>query len=364
VTAKNWFLLILFLLLVFIVRLRMTTQSRFLPGTRIKITAVLKEEPKIVGQIQRFSLSGIKIKTWRYPEYHYGDGLELVGIINSKMEIEKIEEIRLTEKNKSFMGLIFAFRRRIEEVYRRVLPEPQASLLAGIVLGSKSGMPQDFYQDLRQTGMLHVVVASGMNVTIVAATTVDLLLLFLSRRLAILFAFIMIWFYVLLAGADAPVLRAGVMGTLAFLAQGLGRLKDAWRGLGVAAVFLLLLNPRNLFDLGFQLSFVATAGILFLGPIISNFLKRVPGQVRADISQTLGAQIATLPLILITFGSYSPLSPLVNILVVPILPWLMRLGGLIGLVGLVLLPLGQILGWFILPFLTYFVEMVKLFTRG
>lgn len=315
----------------------------------------MRQEPKISGGLQKFSLVGIEIKTWKYPEYHYGDKLKVMGIVKeNSLEFPEIRE-KETEKDKGILFWIHNLRTRIEKTYRKTLPEPQASLLAGIVLGSKSGIPKDFYESLRQTGTLHVVVASGMNVSILAGTLVSFLLLFISRRKAVILSFILIWFYVVLAGAEAPVIRAGIMGTLAFLAQGLGREEDAWRGLGLAAVILLFLNPQNLFDLGFQLSFAATFGILFFGPVFSRLFSRLPKQIRSDISQTLGAQIVTLPIIILNFGYYSIFSPLVNLLVVPTLPWIMRLGLLVA-VG------GQIFAWLTLPFLTYFVWIVKLFS--
>lgn len=356
-------MLIVFLSLLFILRLKTFSQPQFLSGVKINITATLKEEPKIIGSTQRFSLARVKITTWRYPEYHYGDRLAITGIVkNNGLEFPEIEREEGSSK-REVLFWIFQFRRKIEGIYRQTLPEPQASLLSGIVLGSKSGVPYDFYQNLRQTGTLHVVVASGMNVTIVAGTLVSFLVLFFSRRVAVWLAFLGIWFYVLLAGAEAPVVRAGIMGTLAFLAQGLGRQQDAWRGLGLAAGLLLFINPQNLFDLGFQLSFVATGGILLFGSQISRYLQRLPRQIRYDIAQTLGAQIATLPIIILNFGFYSPLSPLVNLLVVSILPFIMKLGALVAISGLLFKPLGQVLAFFVLPFLTYFVWVVRLFTR-
>ncbi|MFZ5366540.1 MAG: ComEC/Rec2 family competence protein [Patescibacteria group bacterium] len=352
----NWFLFLVFLSLLFLLRLGTFLKPQFVSGTKIKITGTLHQEPKRTGGLQRFSLAGIKITTWRYLEYHYGDRLEAVGIVKeNNLELPEIKkEERRAERGVLFW--IYRLRQKIEEIYRRTLPEPQASLLSGVVLGSKSGMPADFYEALRKTGTLHVVVASGMNVSILAGTLVSFLILFISRKKAVILSSILIWFYVLLAGGEAPVVRAGIMGTLAFLAQGLGREEDAWRGLGLAAGILLFLNPLNITDLGFQLSFSATFGILFFGPLFSRLFARLPKQIRSDLSQTLAAQIVTLPIIILNFGYYSALSPLVNVLVVFVLPWIMRLGILVA-VG------GQIFAWLTLPFLTYFVWVVKLFSR-
>lgn len=360
---RNWLLLSLFLVFLFVWRLKTLPMPHFVPGTKVKIIGILKEEPKIIGQSQTFSLAGLKIRTWRYPEFHYSDRLEVVGVVGAK-GLEN-PEIKLVEANNNsgLRAKIYDLQRKLAAVYRQTLPEPQAGLLAGIVLGSKSGLPNDFYQNLVKTGTVHMIVASGTNVTIVGSTLTTLFILFFKRRLALILAFLGIWFYVLLAGADAPVVRAGLMGSLAFLAQGLGREADAWRGLGLAAVVLLLINPLNLFDVGFQLSFAATAGILFFGPKFSRLFSRLPNQAQTDLSQTLGAQFATLPIILINFGSFSPLSPVTNMLLVTIVPLLMKLGAVVAMVGLVFLSLAQALAWLLWPFLTYFVKVVEVFAR-
>ena len=360
-SSRNWLIFVTLLILVFLLRLRLASWPHFISGTRVKITATLTEEPKIVGQTQRFSLMGINIRTWRYPQFHYGQRLEVVGTIKKGNTIEVVEEIKILSETNDVRGEILALRRKVEGVYRRVLPEPQSSLLAGIVLGSKSGLPNDVYQNLQKTGTLHMVVASGMNVTIVGSTLLSFFLLFTSRHLALIFAFLGIWFYVLLAGAEIPVIRAGMMGTLAFLAAGLGREADGWRGLGLAAAVLLLIDPLSLFDLGFQLSFTATAGILFFGRKISNLLIWVPRQLRPDLAQTLGAQIATLPLILINFGQYSLFSLPANLLVVTSLSLIMKLGAIVAILGLTLAPLSQVVAWFLWPLLTYCVKVVELF---
>jgi competence protein ComEC len=216
-------------------------------------------------------------------------------------------------------------------------------------------MPKDFYNNLRQTGTIHMMVASGMNVTIVGMTTLSLALLFLSRKIAVMLSLILIWFYVLLAGGEAPVVRAGIMGSLVFLAQIAGREADAWRGLILAAGILLFLNPLSFFDLGFQLSFAATAGILLFTPWFNSHLSRFPNQIKIDLSQTMGAQIATMPIILLNFGYYSSLSPLANVLIVSTLPWIMRL----GLLGVLFWPILYLT----LPLLTYVVKVIEWFGK-
>lgn len=374
-TKRNQFLIVFLLLLLFFLRYQtLPSLPDFLPGQEIIIRDVLREEPKIISSSQRFSLAGIEIKTFRYPEYHYGDQLIITGNLKKGVtgkwllefpEIEEnIQEQRMGIEHK-ILASISAWRRKIEKIYRFSLPEPQASLMAGIVLGSKSGFPYDFYQALRETGTLHVVVASGMNITLVAAVLVSFLVLFLNRRKALTFAFLGVWFYVFLAGGEAPVVRAGIMGSLAFLGVGLGREKDALRGLIFAGALMLFINPNYLFDLGFQLSFAATAGILLVYPRIRG-IKRIKkvfslSLIGDDLAVTLAAQTLTLPIMVFNFGGYNPLSPLVNALVLWAVPWIMGIGALAGIAGLINQTLGQIICLPAYVLLTYFIKTVELF---
>lgn len=376
-SLKNWLLTALFLSLFFLLRWKtLPNLSDFNPGQEIKISAFLREEPKIIGATQRFSLAGIEVKTYHFPDYHYNDYLIIVGTPKKGVtkawflefpQVSKTESLQRTGIEQKIFALISAWRRKIEKVYRFSLPEPQASLLAGIVLGSKSGFPDDFYQALRKTGTLHVVVASGMNITLFAGALISLLVFFINRKIAVIISFLGIWFYVLLAGGEAPVIRAGIMGSLAFLGIGLGREKDAVRGLVFAGLLMLFINPNYLFDLGFQLSFCATAGILFVYPKIKAWK---PGRrffslplFGDELAVTLAAQLLTLPMMVFSLGWFNPISPLVNALVLWTVPWVMAIGALGGFFGLLNRPLGQLFCLIVYPLLTYFLEMVKLFSR-
>jgi competence protein ComEC len=346
----------------------------FKSGQEVRISGFLRQEPKIVGSSQRFTLAGIEIKTQRFPGYNYGDYLITTGILKEKYgrwlldypEIKKeITQIQKQGIEQKILGSISALRRRIEKVFRSSLPEPQASLMAGIVLGSKSGFPYDFYQSLKKTGTLHVVVASGMNITLVAIFLVNFFVLFLNRRLAVLFAFLGIWFYVLLAGGEAPVVRAGIMGSLAFIAQGLGKEKAAIRGLIFAGGLMLFINPNYLFDLGFQLSFTATAGILLVYPKLKSLKKArrifaLPG-FGDSLASTLAAQSLILPIMVFNFGGVNPISPLVNAFVLWTIQWIMAIGAIAGLFGLFNPTLGRIICLPAYILLTFFIKTIELF---
>lgn len=176
-----------------------------------------------------------------------------------------------------------------------------------------------------------------------------------------------IFFYALLAGFEAPIIRAALMGSLAFLAQVFGRQTWVVLSLILSAFLMLFISPPLIFDLGFQLSFLATAGLIFIKPVIEKigpvgFLARTPF-VGESLTTTLSAQIATLPLILTVFGIYSPFSILTNVLALWTIPWIMAIGGIAGIAGLLFQPLGQILSWATYVFLYYFETIVTLFSR-
>lgn len=358
-SRKNRCLLIFFTFLLFLLRLKTFKRPEFVSGQKIRITARLSQEPKFIGSRQIFILAGVKVSTWRYPEYHFGERLRVEGVVKKdgliNPEIEKIGE------NRGILSSITSLKRKIERVFRQSLPEPQASLLSGMVLGSKSDFPQKFYHALKKTGTLHVVVASGMNVTMLAGFLLSLLVVFINRRKAVLITILAIWFYTILVGFEAPIVRAGIMGTAAFTAQGLGRQRDAFRALIFAAILMLFINPFWLFDLSFQLSFASTLGILLLGQRLKSIF-RLP-LIGDDLATTLAAQAATLPLMLFAFGRVSALSPFVNALVLWVVP-LVTSGGMVsGLLSL-LFPISRVSLLLLLPPLTFFVKTVEFFGRG
>jgi len=251
-------------------------------------------------------------------------------------------------------------RGRIERVIGGLLPEPQSSLLLGVLFGAKRQMPQEFWQNLRKTGTLHIVVASGQNVTMVARFLIAALVWVVNRRKALVLAIMGVILYVLMVGAEAPVVRAGIMAILTYLAQSLGREEEGMIALLMAAGMMVLMSPLILFDIGFQLSFTATAGILWLYPLVKKrkfFSLPVLGE---GLATTLAAQLGVMPILLTNFGQISFLSPLINALVLWVVPMVMVFGSLVAVFGLIINPIALVLSWFVWLFLTYFVKLINL----
>ena len=332
------------------------TNNNYYDGQLIKITSRVLQEPIRFSFKQKISLSGFYFYLPLYPEVNYGDKISVKGIAD-RGQLKKPELISL-EKETSFL---FDFRKKIIDFYRETLPEPHASLVAGVTLGSKSEIPYDFWQNLKKSGVLHVVVASGMNVTFVAGFLISFLAFFLSRKKALIFAILGIWLYVVLSGFEAPLIRAGIMTSFAFWAQKIGRLSFSWRILFLTCLVMLIFNPLWLFDIGFVLSFVATASLMLFQVKISQRLKRLPSLLKEGFSTSLAAQIGVAPIIFVSFGQFNILSPLINMLVLWTVPGIMILGAFGGILGLIFPFIGKLILYLSYPLTWWFINIVSIF---
>jgi len=359
-----------FLLGLFIFRFKMIFEKKV--GLGNEVVGIISNEPEISGNTQSFFVNGIKIVTFRRPEYHYGNYIKFQIPISKSQTNPKSQILMIfypkitlieTQKGNYILSRIYEFRGRIVEIYQRVLPEPMASLLTGIVLGVKSSLPYDFNEALRNTGVIHVVVASGTNITFVVVFLIFIFNRFFNRRLAILLSFLGIIFYSAMAGFQAPIVRASLMALTVLSSQILGRQSFGLLSLTFAVLMMLFINPLYIQDVGFQLSVMATLGLLAIGPIFKRWKFFSIPFIGEDLKTTLSAQIMVLPILLFSFGKVSILSPIVNALVLWVIPPVMILGFVIAVLGLIYFPLAQIVSYFAYGFLFYFVEMVRFFGK-
>lgn len=284
-----------------------------------------------------------------YPEVSYGDIISVKGTVKNKELIKPILINLSSGKN-----LLFDFRKSLIDFYRKILPEPHASLVAGITLGSKSQIPYDFWQKLRNAGVIHIIVASGTNVSMVAVFLISALTLIFPRKRAIVFAFVGIWSYVALSGFEAPLIRAGIMATFAFWAQEVGRLSFSWRVLLLTCLIMLIYNPSWISDIGFVLSFVSTASLMLFQTRVNNYLKILPNFLKEGLSTSIAAQIGVAPIIFASFGQFNILSPIINMLILWTVPAIMILGAVGGIVGLILPQVGRYILYLSYPLTWWF----------
>lgn len=240
------------------------------------------------------------------------------------------------------------------------LPSTQASLLSGILLGVKQDLPFNLRLALRDTSTLHIVVASGQNLTMLAGFVMHLAGL-IKRRTAILSAFAIIILYTLFTGAQIPIVRAAIMFGFASFAQVYGRQNSGLWVLAVTAALLLLINPRWILDLSFQLSFLASFGVIVVAPILERLMRILPVVIRGNLAVTLGAQLMVLPVIASNFHQISFVSIIANLLVLWIVVYIMGGGFLFLAVALVWQFGGEILGLVLSVMLTYFIYIVQFF---
>lgn len=335
----------------------------FLPETTregpIKIRHTLLQEPKVYDKWQYFDIDGYDVKASSSFKLSYGDRLEVAGVLKSgKIDNPKIEIVGVSRWQKT----LFSARSGLKAKIFAALPEPQASLLAGIVLGAKENLPENFGQDLRKTGTIHVVVVSGYNISVVAGFLIGLSR-FIKRGRATILGIVGIVFYTLLVGAEPPAVRAAIMGGLAFTATTLGRQRFSLYALTLSAYLMLVVKPTIIADVGFQLSFLATAGIILFQEAIFAFFKFLPRPFSDDLATTLAAQSLVVPVIFYHFGSVSAISPVANAAILWLIP-LATIFGFIFLAASLTIPLVAILiSWLLWALLSSFVFLVAAFAK-
>lgn len=314
-----------------------------------------------------------------YPRYDYGDRIEVKcrleepGMIDdfdygkylSRYDIYSVcysPSIRLISKGggDAAVGAILKIKARFMEAVNEILPEPQSSFLAGLLLGAKKGMSKELMDDFSATGITHIVAVSGYNITIIAAIVMKVCqALYISRKRSFWISCGAILFFTVLTGASAAVVRSAIMGVLVLLAIRTGRMGRITNSIVLAALLMLIANPKILaFDAGFQLSFLATLGLVFVTPILDRYLKKWPSRfgIKEAFSTTLAAIIMTTPLILYQFGRLSLIAPLANIMVLPFIPINMLIGFIASLGGLAWVPFGRAIGWISWLLLSYIIR--------
>jgi competence protein ComEC len=210
-----------------------------------------------------------------------------------------------------------------------LLPEPHAAVLLGVVLGIRAGVPARLEQALQATGLIHLLVLSGLKVAVFARLAGAALAPLLGRW-STLPVLALVGLYALAGGATPAAVRAATMGGLTLLAARLGRPAHVWTSFAVVGAVMLGLNPELTWDVGFQLSFLGTAAIVLLTPGITSRLHWMPGLLREPFAVTLAAQVGTLPLTAAGFHVISPVAPLANALVLPLLPAMVAAGLLVA----------------------------------
>ena len=269
---------------------------------------------------------------------------------------------------------VYAFKDKALENIYRILPDPEASLLAGILLGVDTGLPKDLQQAFKDTGTAHIIAISGFNIAIIAGLFSTLFSRVFGQTRGSIFAILGIAFYTFLVGAEAAVVRAAIMGGISLTVRQIGRRNDGFNALMLSAVVMSIFNPHIPWDVGFQLSFFATLGLILYAEPFQNWAVNIitrytsPGiaqKLAAPISEyillTLAAQLTTLPIMAYHFKRISLVSVIANPFILPVQPAVMIVGGIAVILSLIWLPLGAIAAYGAWPFIAYTIRMVELF---
>lgn len=365
----------------FVVLLRIFTFyagiEKYPPGSVITWQTRVFDQPRLKTGGQQVSVSmpnsqRILVKFKLIPVVSYGDEILIRGKVDyfeleggDKVAFMNYPQFVISERG-SESNILFKAREKIIDFFNSSLPRTYSALMLGIVFGIKEEMDPEFYIDLQKVGLMHVIAASGMNITMLGGFLSLFFALFLKRQLAIFMTVVGIIFYAVLAGLEPSIVRAAIMGILVFLAQLTGRQNSSFLALAFAGFIMLMRSPSLVLDIGFQLSFLATLGLIYVRPLFGLIpaVKRLGKNViTEDLTTTLSAQIATLPILIANFGSYSLWSIPANAIVLWTVPFLMIIGGISAIIAFVFEPLGRTILYFSVPFLLYFTKIVDIFAN-
>lgn len=346
-----------------------------------------------VSQIQNEngsrSIEGkVLVAAGRYPEYKYGDKLKIKGHLKTPPAFEGFNyqnylrkdgiyslmswpEIELLGRNfgSPIYKILFSFKNKFKETTRKFIPPPQEGILEALIFGDEENISKTWKEKLNVTGLRHITAVSGMNITIIGFLILSFVLnIGFWRKQALFISIFLIFLYILMIGAPPSGVRAGIMAGLLMIAQYFGRLSSASRTIFFAATLMLIMNPLLLrFDIGFQLSFLAMMGIIYIQTIVVNWFKIIPNfknvPLRTTLAATISAQAFAMPVLIYNFGYISLVSPFTNILIVPLLAPLTILIFIFGIVGMSFPFLGWIFSLPVWLCLTYITKIVDFFNQ-
>ncbi len=349
-------------------------------------TLVIKLRNILLGKEKENIDTKISLKVRDYQDYHYGqeikfhftpqipEAFEADGgrVFDYEHFLEKdgiyyvgnASDIQIVKESpRSVFSFLYGIKDALLQKIHRYIPRPESSLLAGVLLGEKTALGDELENDFRTTGLMHIVVLSGYNVSIII-TAVTLMLAFLPIYTRSAIAVALIVAFALLVGAGPTVVRASIMALFIVLAGIVGRPYHVERVLLLAGALMVLYNPWILFyDISFQFSFLATYGLIVIMPFLEKPLRFIPSflDLRDSAMATISAQLMVMPLILYYIGDFSVVSVLVNMLVLFMVPINMTLGFIMSVVAFVSPALAHLIAIPTVFSLKYVLILVRFF---
>lgn len=318
-------------------------------GDEISFTGVLKKPQNFITD---------QGKNFDYINFLRKDGIFYV------MSYSRIEIISSGNGNK-IKNVLFFIKGQFLEKINLVINSPESLLMNGLILGEKSAFDKSLRQSFIDTGTIHIVALSGYNITIIAEWFMKLFA-FLPQNFGITMGILAIFLFVLMTGGSSTAVRAGIMATLALYARASGRTYDVARALLLAGMIMIILNPFVLvYDVSFQLSFIATVALIFFTPKIEKYFLWVPKRLglRDIVSVTFAVYIFVLPFILYKMGNLSLVAFPANVMILPFIPFTMLLGFLTGFLGFIHYVLSVPVGYFSYLLLHYELGMINFLAK-
>lgn len=361
------------------VQLRLAAEEIFVNAKTVETSGLVLIESyttRAPAYGDRIRATGALATPATWDSFSYADYLGRQGVFTI-MQNAAIEVIGAGYGSPIHAALL-RFKGAAHRQIERALPDPQAALLAGIVLGKEQGIAPQLEEDFRRVGASHIVAISGFNMVIISAIVMRVAggLLGERKTTAAVLAIAFIFVYSVLVGATGGILRAALMSSLLVIGENLKRKTFVPASLAFATLLLSFLDPGVLLDVGFQLSFCAVLGLgLFADPLSSRFRRLLDSVLPNNVARwthsalneplvvSLAAQISTLPLILLYFGRLSLAALPVNLLIVPVQSAILLLGLLAIVVSFIAPVVGTALFWAVLIFLSWSIAVVRAFAQ-
>jgi competence protein ComEC len=290
-------------------------------GDKVKVIGILEEPENFITN------SG---KEFNYKRYLANQDIYFM-IKNADIEI-------ISSGNGSkIKSVLYKLRGSFMRNINSIIPMPESDLANGLVLGARGGFDQETNDEFIATGTIHIIALSGYNVSIVAENVMKFFSLIFSQVVSIICGIVVILLFIIMTGASATAIRAGIMATIMLLGKMTGRNYLAGRALVIAGLLMIANDPRVLVDMSFQLSFIATGGVLFITPKVMNWFKFLPMRfkIRETMATTVAATIAVLPILLYLTGVLSLVSIPANILILLFIPTAMFFIFTTGMTGFI-----------------------------
>ncbi len=366
-------------------------------GSKVELTGIVVDEPdlrennqKLIVEIGSTSREVKVLVTTNLGEkISYGDELIIEGkllepenfITNTGKEFDYVNylkkdgifftinyaDIEVVSHNNAniIRSKLFSFKEAFLEKINFAVPEPESLLMGGLILGEKASFSEELRQKFIDTGTIHIVALSGYNITIVAEWFMKFFS-FLPQYFGIGIGVLSIILFILMTGGASTAVRAGIMAVLVLIARITGRTYDVGRALLLTAVIMIINNPMILrYDVSFQLSFIATIGVIYFTPKVEKYFMWVPKKfgLREVLSVTTAAYLFVLPFVVYKMGNLSLIAVPANIFILPFVPITMLLGFITGLAGLIWYPISLPFGYLSYQLLHYELKVIDIFSN-